>query len=484
VGSASNCASVVRDLDCFMPPVEGGDVSESMTASNGLTRRQMLAGLIATPTAAFLASCSSSGGGKGTPSGTGTAQAGTASLSVENWVPGKFPQGFFPVMSKLEPAVKMSEQVTPYANYEQKLLTQLASKTAPDIVLIDAGWNGDIFPKGILAPFNDYVKSAKIDMSKWNQGLRGNVWKGDYMGLPLQAAQQLIIYVNKDIAQKDGLLDDAPVMGSSTFNTWHWDDFVDWVRAGTKTGSGGTGQYGVSLGDGNTLLKMLVASLGGQLLDEPWNYDETKSLLDSDEVIEAAQAMTDLVVKYHAMPTPAAETAVRGGTWLAGKAMSIIMWADPAIYPQDQTFPQAEFLLPYFDKEPIPIGYNSLAVPTSGQHVDEAIEWVTTLTTSLEGREAILSQLAPPAYDPNPAIDASPSGPAKDFATLQLARTKSKNTQQFPRWNGRYAGAFMDSEIQTALEKCFNGSSSVKDAFTTAKQNVDGQIADKRKSGG
>src|SRR5262249_16896744 len=133
--------------------------------------------------------------------------------------------------------IAIQEERNPYNGYFQKILTQLVAGTGPDLIEIDANENGNFFTSGTLVPFNDYVKSRSDgDPAKWNADpLKENGYQGKILGLSLFTMQDLIVHINQELADKDGLLKDAPLWGTPGYDAWHLQDkFVEWLKAGTK----------------------------------------------------------------------------------------------------------------------------------------------------------------------------------------------------------------------------------------------------------
>jgi ABC-type glycerol-3-phosphate transport system substrate-binding protein len=445
--------------------------------NRGLSRRSLLAAAAGVPLATLLASCGNDD----------DSTAGNNNLALAHWMGGKFAEGFLPAMAKKSPVV-VADRPTPYNDHLQLFLTQMASGNAPDIIMLDAGWNGDIYPNDLLVPLNDYIDEKKLDLGKWNMDLKQAYgFDGKILAWPLQTGQTPVVYINKEMAEADGLLAEAPLFGTDRFDTWKWDTFIDWLKAGTRIRRDGTVErYGLSYADttGWVYLRSLVASLGAELLDDAWNYDETTSLLNSEPVLEAAQLLADAVLLHKVVPPPAVEGSIQGGTWRAKRAMTNIQWSDPGVYPEDQVFPQEEIHMPYLEKKVAAVGFNSLAINKNSKNADAAMEWLGTFNTDPDIRAVTLEILAPPAYDPVPIIEAAADSRGKKLAQIGMSRYAEPDVVLFPRWNGRYAGNLIDREINSALERIYLGDQSVREAFTAAKEAVDEQIKRKRETAG
>jgi len=78
--------------------------------------------------------------------------------------------------------VDITEEMTPWGEYNQKLLTQLAGGVAPDLIEVAADNFGDFWPSGRIATLDDLV--ADRDMTKWgfDQWIE-NGYEGSLYGL-------------------------------------------------------------------------------------------------------------------------------------------------------------------------------------------------------------------------------------------------------------------------------------------------------------
>ena len=215
-----------------------------------LSRRQVLAMMAAAGAGTMVGGSAVSALGGSSPArvarqvGRRPASAG-GELSLSHWW-GEQWAHWLPLMEE-KTGIAVREERTPYGEYPQKVLTQIASGTAADLIVLEPAMNGDFLPSGQLLPVGDYLASSGVDMSKWNiDPMRELGFDGQLMGFPLQTSQDRIVHVNRGLAEPDGLLDEAPLWGTDIYDTWDWDTFVEWAKAGTKITSDGTvEQYGL-----------------------------------------------------------------------------------------------------------------------------------------------------------------------------------------------------------------------------------------------
>ncbi len=125
-------------------------------------------------------------------------------------------------MSTLMPHVTTTLENTPYPQYEQKIITQLAAGTAPDIILIDAYWAGDFFALDKFVPLNNYLKSLNYDTNSWYKNWifdprEEDTYGGQVQAITLIEGAQLGVFINNKLAEKAGMLDEAPVWGKASY---------------------------------------------------------------------------------------------------------------------------------------------------------------------------------------------------------------------------------------------------------------------------
>jgi maltose-binding protein MalE len=460
------------------------------------SRRQMLRASAAVP-AAMLLSKAASAGAVERIGNTSRALKGadTTTMTMSDWWGSQFGH-YFPQMQKLT-NVTIDQQLYPYST--TKLFTQLDAGSAADIFLVDSHWNGTLLPEAnkVLVPFDAALKSAKVDMSKWNisptldNGYDGHIW-----GLDLFVTQDVIGYVNTELAEKDGLLKDLPLWGTKIFDTWKWPQFVDWLKAGTKiTASGKVEQYGYSASAGY-LFQPILASMGGALMNNQFTYDETKSLFDSPEVIETVQMIANLYTKDKVAAPLGVETSLggpnaSGAAFLAKKALATQGWSTPSVYPVQTNFPMSYIHLPYVDKKVHAVGSNSLCVNKMFSDPQTALDWIITFTTNTAVRKNFIVWSSVPAYDPLPIVNTTHGDP-KTIALINLSRIKGQSPlpadtvgiNRWPYWLGRYAPVNFQNAIMSVPQEVILGKATAKQACQAAAKQLNAAITQGRQAAG
>jgi|GEM_PF-1084665 len=422
------------------------------------------------------------------PSTQGTVKA---TLTFADWWGRQFPQ-YFPTMQK-KTGIAINEEQVPYSGFEQKLLTQFVAGTAPDFFLVDTYWNGDLFPSGDLYPLDDYLKTrSDVDPAKWNvPQLKENGYQGKTMGLSVFTAQDLIVHINQELASAQGLLKGLPTWGASNYDQWHWEDFLNWLKAGTKTNSDGTvSQYGLGtdVSGFTEWIKVATYQNGGTEFDDGiWNYAEKTLEYDQPPAQQAIQWLADLVLTAKVAPKPAAEAAINGGSYRAKRAIAAINWSTPSAYPEEGLFKQTWIALPFSKNRLHRFGANYLSVNQNSKQRDSALEWITTFCVDKDVRTLFLQYSSVPAYDPLPIVNAAPDGTPKTIALINLSHIKGMSPTlatadgvvSYPGWDGRDP-QFTDNTIKAAMQSVLTGDSTVQSAFSAAKQKIDADLASKK----
>jgi multiple sugar transport system substrate-binding protein len=177
----------------------------------GLNRRQFLigAGLAAAATSMGLSAC---GGNSGAGGG-----GGSADLAFAWWgndVRNKNTTKAIDVYAKTETAVKISPQPGEWASYWDKLATQVAGNTAPDIIQMDMAYISEYGNRGALLDLSG-VDTAKFVEGTVDSGKINDTLNGINAGINC-----LVVMANPKVFDKAGmeLPDDK---------TWTWDSLID-----------------------------------------------------------------------------------------------------------------------------------------------------------------------------------------------------------------------------------------------------------------
>lgn len=170
------------------------------------------------------------------------------------------------------PNVKFTIETTPWSEYWDKLATQVASQSQPDITGMTTGTSRMFMANGALLPLNDYMDQASKDPdSGWSTD---DYWDGVFLGYTLDDKVYGIPYdmgpqalcLNMDLFEEFGV--DLPKDG------WSIDEAIEIAKKLTvdRDGDGVTDVYGMAwTPDGDYFQEQLVLSLGTEFVsgEEP-----------------------------------------------------------------------------------------------------------------------------------------------------------------------------------------------------------------------
>jgi multiple sugar transport system substrate-binding protein len=195
------------------------------------------------------------------------------------------------------PGVKVTTQVSPWAEYLPKLLTQLAAGTPPDVLGVEN------------TPFIQFVRKEVVaDLTPWLD--KDPVFKpedffpklidrytidGRVFGIPYDVQPMCSLFYNK------GLFEEANV--GYPAREWRWDNLLDAALKLTKEEGGRVTQYGFHTAESMVDRQFFVFSNGGAVVDDVKN--PTRATFDNPKTVEGVRYWADLINKHKVSPQPA-----------------------------------------------------------------------------------------------------------------------------------------------------------------------------------
>ncbi|KRG09351.1 hypothetical protein ACA30_22220 [Virgibacillus soli] len=346
--------------------------------------------------------------------------------------------------------------------YAQKVQTMIAGNTAPDIMQL-AEEVHIYSSKNQLAPLNEFIESAEIDLDARFGSVYNNYSReGNVYALPDRGGS-IIVYYNKDLFDEAGV--EYPT------EDWTWDDLLAASQKLTKKDGDKIVQWGVGVGDWWPLWMSFMYQNGGGILDEDGN-----PIINAPENIEAMQFAVDLIHKYQVAPSNkdyanmgdigADQLFAQGklaidytGFWNIGGASEVedLNWDIAPLWKNKE-------------KGTIPFG-SGLAITNQSKHKEEAFKIIEFLTGE-EGQLPIVenNQDAPA----NVAVLESDTFLEKDFAKHPInTDTFAKSAEMIiempliPEWNE------MQKLFTDNFADVWTNNGSVEDALNKTQQDLE-----------
>ncbi|WP_025225730.1 extracellular solute-binding protein [Fimbriimonas ginsengisoli] len=208
---------------------------------------------------------------------------------------------------KENPDIEVKLESNPdYTTYHQKMLTQYAGNTAPDVAMMDPGHFTALANRGALLNLNDFMKRTPgFDIGKYYKPIvDAHSLNGNLYVLPRDIAPSGLVYYNKEAFKEAGIpLPDG---------TWTWDfkerpelkekDFLWVMHKLTKVGSDGKPtRYGYVSGWPGLFADTLMYSYGLQPAND--NQHPTKVLYGSPEMKKVYTLLQDLTLEKKWSPS-------------------------------------------------------------------------------------------------------------------------------------------------------------------------------------
>lgn len=383
--------------------------------------------------------------------------------------PGELPPNYevIKAFAATHPNIKIVVQHSPWSSYFDKIQTQMAGQTAPDVMFLNN--IPSYASRGVLENLDPYIKESGFDISGFYPELmRTFMYRGHVYGFP-RDNDTTVLYYNKSLFDAAGV--------KYPDETWRWNDFLEAAKKLTKTDARGRViQYGVALEFNK--YPLFVYQNGGSVVDDP--LEPTKFLLNEPKAAEGIQFMADLINVHKVAPSFVDMKQMGDTTQLFLTGRVAMVMTNAARIP---TFKDANFA---WDVAPLPAGPTGIRANSMGgagyvmsstsKHKKEAWEFLKFLC-GREGQTIFASTgVAVPAYR------------CPETAAAFLADKTPAHKDVFPKETeqGRLFPFFSGwAEISTVLvdptlDRVFIGETSAKTALNEIADKVQKMI-DSRK---
>lgn len=362
------------------------------------------------------------------------------------------------------PHIKVETQHAPWSSYFDRIQTQMAAGTAPDVMFLNN--IPSYAARGALLALDDLIARDNFDIEPYYaELLRIFSYDGKIYGFP-RDNDTTVLYYNKD------LFDDAGVAYPD--ETWTWDEFLEAAKALTvRDARGRVVQYGVVL-ESNKYFNFLHQN-GADMFDDPLN--PTRFTLDDPKAIEALQFMADLINEHQVAPSFAQMLQLGSSTELFQTGRVAMAMTNAARIP---TFQQAPF---EWGVAPLPAGRAGIRANTMGgagyvisantKHPEEA--WTFLKFLAGEEGQAIFAKtgVAVPAYRSEKTRQAFVNALPDGLGDVFLAETEhGKLPPMFDGWV-----ELNTTVVSPALDLLFIGEATAEEVILGMKAEVEEFLA-------
>ncbi|MFQ6099125.1 MAG: ABC transporter substrate-binding protein, partial [Armatimonadota bacterium] len=193
------------------------------------------------------------------------------------------------------PHVEVKLENVRYQEYWQKLQTQVAGGTPPDVVFMESTRFPAFASKDSLVNLDPYIARDPSEVALtdfYEVALSPYYWQDSLYGLPNDVAV-LALFYNKDLFDKAGL--------AYPTSDWTWDDYLAAAKALTQDtdGDGRVDQYGTVVPE---WWYVFVWQAGGEIVDDVQR--PTHSTLQTPVAKKALRWWSDLRLKHRVSPSP------------------------------------------------------------------------------------------------------------------------------------------------------------------------------------
>ena len=363
------------------------------------------------------------------------------------------------------PDIKVETQHSPWSSYFDRLQTQMAGGTAPDVMFIN---NVPSYAaRGVLEPLDSYIDASSFALEDYYPDLR-KIFSYDAQTYGFARDNDTtVLYYNKDLFDAAGQ--------AYPDDTWDWAKLKEVAAAlTTKDGRGRTVQYGLGLEKNK--YPLWVYQNGGSVFDDAINA--TEFTMNESAGVEAISFVADLILEDGSVPSFDAMQQLGDTTQLFSTGRVAMVMTNAARIP---TFEDASFS---WDVAPLPTGPDGVRANTAGgagyvmSSTSKNKDAAWTFLAFLAGPEgqAIFAKtgLAVPALNTPTANQAFLSA-LPETVSGQVFIDETANGVLFPVFPGW-------SEIESTivvpdLDLVWNGEETAEEAITAMVEPVDSALA-------
>ena len=355
--------------------------------------------------------------------------------------------------------------ISPWSGYSEKLLTQFAGGTAPEVLWVQSTFFPMLVQRSVFTAVDSLIERDGSDVD----GLVGSPWvwvgyEGKAYGIPSHGA------VPRGLAYNIRLFEEAGVE-LPRFDDWTMDE----MDAAAKAIASPPDIWGATTPPNLVYLDMILSN-GGSLLDE----DETQCLLNSDEAREAFKYSVDWLLESGVAPTPAEQQLLGEISFSSDKiAMGVSVltdWDTWGAVTQDYAMDAWMSLWPVMPGgKRVSTGQaHPFCIPSSTPYVDQAWDFISFYIWNDDAISAMIKKIPIPYKFAENAAKLVSDPVQLEFMTVPF---EYGSTFVPEHW-----GSLKPSEIQRAfreeLDLMLLGDSSIEEATDSMVEKINAILAD------
>lgn len=295
--------------------------------------------------------------------------------------------------TELHPNVKFEAIPAGWDGYFDKLSTQAASGSMPDIVQMDYLYLTTYAKNNSVADLQPYIEDGTIDVSQFAENdLNTGKIDGEMAGL-VGGTGTIAVGYNPEVLSEAGVAEPDPS------NPWTWDEFSD----AAKTIKDKTGKYGVVTGpvDDTNLFNYWVRQHGEQLFS-----DDYKSLgYEDDQILVDYLEMWKELIDADAQPDPDEYAQIKA----LGQEAGPVVTGEAGMINENNNYASKlssanenlKVMLPPVNEENTKAMWNKpsyfLCISETSKVKDEAAEFINWFINSEEANEIMMAERGVPA---------------------------------------------------------------------------------------
>lgn len=300
---------------------------------------------------------------------------------------------------ELNPHVKIEGEYQGYDGYQQKIMTQIAGNSAPDIMQLDYPWLPDLAAQG--DNFVDLSQESAVDLSQFPQTVleEYNSVNGKIVALPM-GTNGYGTMINKAFFEKHNL---------STDTVWTWDQLIE---EGRRINQENPGHHLFAIEPGTT-----TGGLGEFLMNEYlyskngeyWVSDKPEIKASEEDILEALTVIKELFDSGAAQPLGDAALfnakMEQNPKWINAEMGMTVDWSS-TVGKYKAAAGEENFTtgMPIFvkDGKSTSVKFKPsmiLAVNNKTKHKDEAVKFINWLLNSPEAALILLDTRSVPTSE-------------------------------------------------------------------------------------